>query len=256
MVSKALTAAALATAMWTAPAMAATLTFDTAPTLGQASAPGVWYTDRYAPAEFTSEYFEGDNRLKIGISSDDGAAGRGAQSGAFYNTQGRKYDTPNAVAVSVDMYIDEAWQGATGRIGGLWGTGIDGSGNIASYPIVEFFDDAFQVWDGLTGWNSVGTPGGFAFGDFVTLSITLDVVNNVFNYSVGGQQMASFSAYNTTSIENVILQAINTTDGIDRDLYFDNLQVSAVPVPAALPLFGTALAGLAFMRRRKAAKTA
>jgi hypothetical protein len=52
---------------------------------------------------------------------------------------------------------------------------------------------------------------------------------------------------------------IFNTTGVGGKFVIDNISVSSVPVPAALPLFGAAIAGLGAMngrRRRKAAKTA
>jgi hypothetical protein len=78
----------------TAAAVQADQTFDfnTPVVTGATQAPGVWYTDRYAPAGFSSpDFFDGDNRLLHSISAADSATNRpGAFSSAFYNTQGRK----------------------------------------------------------------------------------------------------------------------------------------------------------------------
>lgn len=264
MLSKCVTAAALAAAMWTAPAMAATIThqtFDTDPTIGPGQASGVWYTDRYAPAAFDSQFFDGDDRLRIGLSEDDGAIDRGESGKTFRNTQGRKYDTPGAISVSIDLYISDQW-GPTdrqNRVAGLWGTAVNASGDIVWYPIIEFFTNEFQVWDALSAttptdpYTPIGLPGSFQLNDWATLAIEVDRNSDQFHYSVNDELLYSTTANGAHSMKNIILQAYNTEEGINRDVYFDNLHVSAVPVPAALPLFGTALAGLAFMRRRNAA---
>ena len=54
-------AAAMALAAVAAPAHAVLYTFD-APVVTGAQAPGVWYTDRYAPAGFSSPDFFADTR--------------------------------------------------------------------------------------------------------------------------------------------------------------------------------------------------
>lgn len=231
-------------------------TFDTDPPLAANQAPGVWYEDRFPPAGFESESFRGDNRLAITVSSDDNAAGRPSNfSGGFYNTQGRKFDTPGANQVSIDYFIDPAQQGTSTRTGGFWLTGVDGAGGISSYPIFEFFDDEFQVFDFINGgFDAVGVQSGFAFDEFVNLGINLDTTQDLLSFFVNDELLTSVGANGTQSFANVILQNINTTEGVDRTVYFDNLSaasVSAVPVPAALPLMLTALGGIGFVARRR-----
>lgn len=240
------------------PAGAASITaqtFDTDPVLGSSQAPGVWYTDRFAPAGFESEFFEGDNRLAHTISAADGATGRPSSfSSSFYNTQGRKFDTAGATSISVDFYVDSAFQSDSGRIAGIWGTGFLGDGStISHFPIIEFADSDFQVWDGAQFVDPTTAPV-FSFDTFVSLGIVLDTVNDVFNFFIGGQQVLTTGASGTQSIGNIILQNINTDAGVDRTVYWDNLtaeSVAAVPVPAALPLLAAAIAGLGFAGWRK-----
>jgi len=240
-------------------------TFDVDPILGNTQAPNVWYTDRFAPAGFSSVFFAGDNRLALELSASDNAAGRGAQNSNFYSTQGRKYDTPDATMLSIDMYIASSFQNiaynsnlGTGRIGGLWGTGINAANDISFYPIIEFFDSQFQVWNSFTGWNAVGLPTGFIFDTFVNLEISLDAIGDIFNFYIAGDLLESFGANGTISFANAIIQGKNDEPGVNRTLYFDNFEaynVSVVPLPAALPLYGTGLALMGFVgwRRRKAA---
>lgn len=236
-------------------------TFDTDPVLGANQAPGVWYTDRFAPAGFESEFFAGDNRLAHTISSGDGASGRPSNfSSAFYNTQGRKFDTFGATSISVDFYADAAFQNDPGRIAGIWGTGVLGDGStISAYPIIEFASGGFQIYDSIAdgdgfGFVSPDTAPVFAFDTFVTLGIVLDTVNDVFNFFIGGQHIHTEEAGGTQSIANIILQNINTDTGVDRTVYWDNVTAAGptpVPVPAALPLLAAAIAGLGFAGWRK-----
>ena len=70
-----------------------------------------------------------------------------------------------------------------------------------------------------------------------------DWVNVVFD--------SNWDAVNKVVIEN---QVFGSTFGTEsRPTYVDNFTATVVPLPAAVWLFGAALAGLGFMRRRQAA---
>ena len=234
--------------------------FDSAVTTGSSQAPGVWYTDRYAPAGFTSPVgFLGDNRLKQSIATADGANNRGSSyASGFYNTQGRKYDlNSGTISMSIDLYIDSSWANTGRRMAGFWGTAVDAGNVIQAYPIIEFASNTdtdgsgarFRAWDSTTGWVSMGgLPTGFAYDTFTTLSI--DLVGSNFVYSVG-DLTTSVSALGATRIRNVILQGHNTQAGVDYDIYWDNFNAAPVPEPFTMVLAGGALAA-AIRRRRRA----
>jgi len=205
-----------------------TLPFDTNPVLGATQAPGVWYTDRYAPAGFVSAVFDGDNRLKHSIATADGANNRpGGYSGGFYDTQGRKYDLPAGTThMTVDLYVPADWQTTERRMAGFWGTAFNAASSVSAYPIIEFTSTTdgsggprFRGWNDAAGWIDMGLPTGFAFDAWYTLEIEL--VGSNFVYTVGDLTL-TVSAFDSVQIGNVILQGHNTTTGVDYDIYWDN----------------------------------
>lgn len=233
---------------------AQSFTFDAPVALSNTQAPGVWYTDRYAPAGFTSPVnFMGDNRLKQSIASAD-AQTPGNQ---FYNTQGRKYDlAPTQTHMSIDLFIPSDWGTSGRRMAGFWGTAFDNVNAVSGFPIIEFTSNTdvdgtgarFRGWDDANGWVSMGLPTGFTYDTFYTLDIQLSGGN--FVYTVG-DATASVSSLGTESIGNVILQGHNTNAGVDYDIYWDNFQ--AVPEPASMAVIGIGVLALA-RKRRKATK--
>jgi hypothetical protein len=232
-------------------------TFDSDPVTSPTQAPGTWYTDRYAPAGFERESFLGDNRLKLTLSESDGANNRPAGFAApFYNTQGRKFDLLGATSIAIDFFVDAAFETVAGRIGGLWGTAVDALSVITMYPIIEFANGRFQFWDGAA-FEVVNDTSFFQYGAFASLMIALDPDGDSANYFVNGTLIGSAGANGSTQFSNAIVQGINTTAGVNRTLYFDNLKatvdgpdVPPIPLPATLPLLLAAFGGLAVLRRR------
>ena len=236
-------------------ASAATQTFDTPVVTGPTPAPGVWYTDRYAPAAFTSPVsFGGDNRLLESLSVADDAANRPPVfSTSFYDTQGRKFDFGAGVkTMSIDLYVPSDWASTNQRMAGFWGSAFDNTASLSAFPIVEFTSDGgvgrFEGWDSGT-WVDMGLPTGFAYDTWNTLSITLSPGTDSFTYRVGDKS-ATVDAFGSTSIGNTILEGYNK--GTAYNIYWDNLS-SAVPEPStwATMIFGLGLAGLALRRRGK-----
>lgn len=244
---------AVATFSLAASAHATVETFTDPITLSNTQAAGAWYTDRYAPAGFESGvWFDGDYRLKHSIGAADGANFRpGAYTNSFYNTQGRKYDlAAGTTTLSIDLYVDSSWQTSGRRMAGLWGTAVDSSDVVSGYPIVEFYSDGvngeFRSYNTTSGaWISMGLPTGFSYDSWTTLEISL--VSGNWVTSVGDSVIVQ-SAGTSASLANVILQGHNTAEGVNYDIYWDNL--TSVPTPGALALMG--IAGLAGSRRRRA----
>ncbi|MEZ6317369.1 MAG: hypothetical protein R3B49_01255 [Phycisphaerales bacterium] len=231
-----------------------TLTFDTTVPTASSQAPDVWYTDRYAPAVFESAFFDGDNRLHQGVRDADTEANRPSNySGTFYNYQGRKLDIGSGYghAVSIDLYVDSAWN--SGVRAGMWTTMSNGN---LSYPILEYVvngdnDDGngatftgFRWWQSGIGWTatSLVAPTADAWYNLEVELTTTDV-----NYYINGSLVATTDNLGAHMIDNVILQAHNQGVAGEYDVYWDNF--TYVPTPASAALLG--LAGLAATRRRR-----
>jgi len=234
-------------------------TFDFDPSLCASQAPGCYYVDRYAPAGFASEFFDGDNRLKHSISIADSAANRpGGYSSAFYNTQGRKYDLdmPVGTSIAIDMYIPSDWE-TNPRRADFWATTFDASNGISGYPIIGFTSDdpadpynpyattgtpRFRIYtqdvdqDPGTydpGWTDLGLPAGFVYDEWYTLEVALNP--NDYTYTITGPTGVSTTtfvdpfSFDSIRFGNVIIQALNMDDGagvgVDYDVYWDNLTI-------------------------------
>jgi hypothetical protein len=219
--------------------------FDTEITLSDTQQAGAWYVDRYAPAEFVREVFDGNQRLKHSLSVDDGANNRpGGFQGVFYNTQGRKYDTNDITSFAIDLYIPSDWQTTDRRMAGLWGTAFNITDAISFYPIIEFTSTEstprFRAWTG-SGWMDLGLPAGFAYDSWYTLNISL--IDNMLVYSVEDLSLA-FPHNDSVRIGNVILQGYNTDTGVAYDIYWDNLTLFDVPAENGNnPTTGVAIIG-------------
>jgi hypothetical protein len=221
--------------------------FASNPTLGpdQNALAGAWYVDRYAPAGFVAENLGGNSRLKHSIDATDCSECRpGGFGGAFYDTQGRKYDIDGATAMSIDLYVPSDWATTGRRMAGFWGTAVNGSNVITRYPIIEFASRWVQseipgLWDNGV-WIDLGLPTGFAYDQWYTLQIALTGMGQ-FMYSVGDLS-ATIPGGGSVALSNVILQGHNTVSpGVTYDIYWDNFNAYDAPVAENAPTFGIAL---------------
>lgn len=229
--------------------------FNSNPALSNTQAPGVWYPDRYRPAQFDSFFFDGDNRLRIGISAADGAALRpGGQTGTFYNTQGRKFDLGNGVYTSLkaDLYVANDWD-TNFRRSDIWATALNGSNAIVHYPIIGFANVAgttgnivCRAYDSSIGnWVNVSSqvPGGITTNRWYTIEIRIKP--GVFEYLIDGKVVYIDNSTNgAVSFADVIMQAYNFNDAAlgagnypaalndSYDAYWDNMVVGPIPTEA------------------------
>lgn len=211
--------------------------FSTSPVLSATQAPGVWYTDRFAPAGFASGPVPGGTGLVHSISSADSSANRPpAFVSTFYSTQGRKFDVdiPIGGTLGVDLYIPGSW--ATDiRRADIWGTGVDSSNAVSDFPIIGFtsFNSAdmngnapslpaqprWRVWDSNNGaWIDLATP--VTFDAWHRLEIEFTATQWVFKLD-GAIVSTIPNLASSVRIANTILQAFNF--GQSYDVFWDNL---------------------------------
>jgi hypothetical protein len=190
--------------------------------------PDAWYTDRYAPASFESVVFDNDDRLLHSIDATDGDDNRTGFDGAFYNTQGRKYDLTTGATkeIGIELYVPSAWENSSRRMAGIWGTGFDNADAVSAYPIIEFTSDGtprFRGYEGDGSWIDIGLPNNFSYDTWVTLTIKL-LPSGEFRYEVGDLSVTTqlHGSNGTTYLGNVILQGHNTTAGVTYDIHWDN----------------------------------
>ncbi len=209
---------------------------------------GGWIVDRSEPAGFEvdGETF-GDNAvLRQTIGADTNVA-------PFYQTQGRQFDLVlGTTEMSVDLHIPSDWSPETGgsfRWAGFWGVATDATGEIVNYPIIEFSTldgvATFRAWESDSGWHDFGLPSNFAYGNFYTLTVTLQA-DGTFLYQVGDATYTS-GIYDAVEIDKAILQGYNQVpDDPDAvrpgyDIYWDNLEAG----PAVYVGEDTDLSGIA-----------
>ncbi len=224
-------------------------TFDSQPVLGSSQASGVWYTDRYAPNGFQSVDFNGENVLMQSIDASDGAAHRpGGFGGAFYNTQGRKFDV-YADFMSIDLYIPSQWVqfDKTTRHAGFWATSFNSSDAISLYPIIEFAGAGFNVYDNGT-WQAIDI-GAIEYDSWYNLAMQLSGGQVLFY--IDNELVYSMNSNCTSYFGNAILQGYNTTAGRTYDIYWDNFTHEPIPEPATMTLLGLGMAGMVYRRLRK-----
>lgn len=236
------TAAALAVAM--ASASYFTDPFDTNPVLSPTQAPGTWYTDRYAPANFDAFNPGSGNHLRIGISAADGLTGRpGPYQSTFYNTQGRKFDLNNGLytSISAKLFVASDWSNNLRR-SDMWATAVDGTNAVSGFPIIGIANIdrtalLCRVWTNA-GWVNVNAqvPGGVTANRWYSFEIRLKP--GAFEYLVDGKIVyTDTDTSDSVAFANVIMQAYNFNDdpampvpttGESYDAYWDDF--TAAPI--------------------------
>ncbi len=216
---------------------------------GPTDAPGVWYTDRFAPSQF----FTSGGTLHENLAGSDF---QGA--GSFYNTQGRAFDVESrTLSVSIDLFVSQDYVGTNSRLAGFWGVAQDAVPEVSAYPIIELTDEGGHL--NFVGWDNDGSGSFFNIasadslvGTWQTLTISLNTATDLFTYTAGGVSLTTH-AEGSTGIGSVILQGHNS--GSDLAIQWDTLR-GAVPEPSAWALMILGFGGVGAAMRRKTARTA
>ena len=200
--------------------------------IAPAAAADTWYPDRFAPFAFTNSVFMGDNRLRHSIDASACDGCRGGFNGAFYNTQGRKYDLgAGANFAEIDLYVPSDWATTNKRMAGFWATAFNAANTVSAFPIIEFTSDGnnprFRIWPNAAGndFVNIGLPSGFVYNSWVNLQIRLLPSGEIL-FKVGDltYQTTYLAANASTYLGNVILQGHNTASpGVTYDIYWDNM---------------------------------
>jgi hypothetical protein len=149
--------------------------------------------------------------------------------------------------------------GESGFEGALWNFNyyidIDGPAQISDYEITLFydFDPAFD--NGPVGLGQIDITAAVALGSAPNATLLEDSQNLMFGFLAGSPAYPFITtpggAFDPNAIGeyNFAIQVSRAGWGVEQVRM--DVQVSAVPVPAAAWLFGSALLGLAGFKRRK-----
>lgn len=149
----------------------------------------------------------------------------------------------NTFSLDINVALDagQQWTGSATKISWL---GADVT--ATSFSNTRGFDVVGTVFTG-TGTEIVHSTANIFTGDEFALNFLLTTVN--FTYNSGALDLAMFILDPTvTDVEGSTW--VHSLGGIDTPVLFDP-QVSAVPLPPAFLLLGSALVGLGFTGRRK-----
>jgi hypothetical protein len=237
-------------------------------------APGVWYVDRYTPAVFQGigPYQGMTDVLQIGVSAADQQSNRPlAESDAWYNTQGRKYDVGGGAGSYVDMllYIPAEWQNPANGFfrSDMWATMTDSRNSASAFPVIGFTNYGaagarYRVFDNSLGWVNLAVP--VQYGAWTDFRLTFTGL--AFAYAINGADVYSDPNVGTTNgFGNVMVQiynfgsaldapgSINNVNAYNYSAYWASSNDDPVPEPGTLgfvSVSGPLL--LALGRRRRA----
>lgn len=189
-----------------------------------------WEADRQFPSGgVTSVSAQGrDSVAQIGIDTSKTADNTFRRTEGIKTVEGGDFGQ----AVQVDLYVDPDWQETAVRAG-FWVVGDDGAGNRDDvFGIIEYVNlepstsgesvegdhTGWRIWDSSSGWTNVDAP--VAYGEWVTLTITLDPDAEQYSYAVNGTEIGT-AAGGPHFIRELFLNSYNY--GLDT---FPNLGTS------------------------------
>jgi hypothetical protein len=183
----------------------------------------------------------------------------------YANTFGFAADLNNEIGIN-SGYISQGYQGFN------WTGSLDVTSNGRMYYRSWANDSypSFNHWPSYNGtlgaaWSSGGadlymtlsTPGTFTLN---SLDIAVPWYGRVANVSISGwnngnlvdsAQYIATSTYQTLNLGWSGLTELKITDGRTQNLILTNMNVTSIPVPSAIWLFGTGLLGFLGLKRHK-----
>jgi hypothetical protein len=200
-----------------------------------------WHSDRSAPVGFSII----NNEIVMEVGDIDPTDTQSS----FYDTQGMSLDLGEANYVSIDMYVDTATWGSTGRFGGFWGVGYDSADIISAYPIMEYQNGEAYVWNSVSPGAWTEYTGIFINNDYNTFA--LELTSAGIEYSINGTTLYTDTTSDVDYLGSLILNAQWT--GTDYSVRYDNLTYGSVdvPAPAALTLIALGLFGITRRQLKK-----
>ena len=148
-----------------------------------------------------------------------------------HKTEGVKASVPaGTTSLSGRFSIATDWATKQSLRVGLWGVT-----EAPSWPIVEYAANVdgytgWRIWDTINGgWLPVDAPTGA--GNY-TIEITLNTLQNKFNFYINGVNVGSFAAGGVQQFNHVILNSYNLGTGNSADNYvvdWRNLKAGLVP---------------------------
>jgi hypothetical protein len=186
-----------------------------------------WEADRQFPSggvESVSAFGRADV-ARLGIDSDE------TDPNVFRRTEGIKTvgEQNFGTAVEVDLYVDPEWEDTAVRAG-FWVVGDNGAGERDNwFGIVEFVNlstttsgisaqanhEGWRYWDSIAGWAEVDTP--VVYGEWTTLRIELDPVEEEYHYFVDDEQIGTVSG-GQNYIRELFLNSYNYGEDVFEDL--------------------------------------
>ena len=170
------------------------------------------------------------------INTSEGGASQGAQVLSVYSDyENRTFMTNgNPGAVETNVYQDQGLINPS-QVGEIWSLSFDAkqgniTGTASANAFVKILDAGFQPVPG--GLITLDTSEGALSTDWNRYSITFEVLPNFANQRL----QFGFSTL--------------TGNDVPSGNFYDNVNLSAVPVPAAVWLFGSGLIGLIGIARR------
>ncbi|MBN2582417.1 MAG: PEP-CTERM sorting domain-containing protein [Planctomycetes bacterium] len=143
------------------------------------------------------------------------------------------------IAISQDVMIDAGGESA-------W--------VVAAYAGDELIHYVMFSWDGSIVVDDVATGSTWTPQAWQTLTMDLDLETGMATVRLDGGLVSTLAIYGDPSlgIDNLIIFGDNYVEVVPSSMFYDNLNISAIPEPATFALLGFGMIGI--VARRKESK--